>query len=63
MAALQARRPVLESCPRALGAEQEQKILEAREKTNWGPMRLAYLTGGPGLPSDKSGTKLVYAGK
>jgi transposase InsO family protein len=43
--ALQTRRPVPHSCPWALSAEQEQKILGAREKTNWGPMRLTYLTG------------------
>jgi transposase InsO family protein len=28
-----------------LSGEQERAILRAREKTNWGPMRLAYLTG------------------
>ena len=39
------RRPVLKSCPWALGAEDEQRILQARAKTNWGPMRLAALTG------------------
>jgi transposase InsO family protein len=39
------RRPVPGSCPWALGAEQEQAILEAREKTNRGPMRLTFLTG------------------
>jgi transposase InsO family protein len=33
------------SCPWALSEEQEQAILSAREKTNWGPMRLTYLTG------------------
>lgn len=44
-ACLQARRPVPRNCPWALSPEQEQKILFAREKTNWGPMRLAYLTG------------------
>ena len=42
---LQARRPVPHSCPWALSAEQEQAILSARERTNWGPMRLTYLTG------------------
>jgi transposase InsO family protein len=42
---LAARRPVPGSCPWALSAEQEQKILRARERTNWGPMRLTYLTG------------------
>jgi transposase InsO family protein len=44
-ACLQARRPVPHSCPWALSSEQEQAILSAREKTNWGPMRLTYLTG------------------
>lgn len=38
------RRPVPRSCPWRLSAEQERKILEARTKTNWGPMRLAWLT-------------------
>jgi hypothetical protein len=33
------------SCPWALTSEQEQAILEARHKTNWGPMRLQFLTG------------------
>ena len=33
------------SCPWALSAEQEQAILDARAKTNWGPMRLTWLTG------------------
>ena len=44
-ACLVARRPVPGSCPWALSSEQERKILRAREKTNWGPMRLTYLTG------------------
>jgi transposase InsO family protein len=44
-ACLQARRPVPGGCPWALSPEQEQAILDAREKTNWGPMRLTYLTG------------------
>ena len=44
-ACLSTRRPVPGSCPWALTVEQERAILEAREKTNWGPMRLAYLTG------------------
>jgi transposase InsO family protein len=39
------RRPVPKSCPWALSVEDEQRILTAREKTNWGPMRLAGLTG------------------
>src|SRR6476659_5327252 len=33
------------SCPWALSAEQEQAILDARARTNWGPMRLTWLTG------------------
>jgi len=45
MACLRTRRPVPGSCPWALSPEQEQVILTAREKTNWGPMRLTYLTG------------------
>lgn len=44
-ACLKTRRPVPQSCPWALSEEQEQAILSAREKTNWGPMRLTYLTG------------------
>jgi transposase InsO family protein len=39
------RRPVPRSCPWALTAEQERAILDARSKTNWGPMRLTWLTG------------------
>jgi transposase InsO family protein len=39
------RRPVPRSCPWALSREQEEAILAARERTNWGPMRLTYLTG------------------
>jgi transposase InsO family protein len=39
------RRPVPKSCPWALSAEDERRILAAREKTNWGPMRLAAVTG------------------
>jgi transposase InsO family protein len=42
---LRTRRPVPGSCPWALSLEQERAILDAREKTNWGPMRLTYLTG------------------
>jgi transposase InsO family protein len=42
---LEPRRPVPRSCPWALSAHNEQRILSAREKTNWGPMRLAELTG------------------
>jgi transposase len=33
------------SCPWALSAAEEQRILDARAKTNWGPMRLTWLTG------------------
>ena len=39
------RRPVPRSCPWQLSAEQEGRILRARERTNWGPMRLSALTG------------------
>jgi transposase InsO family protein len=39
------RRPVPRSCPWALGAAEEQRILDARARTNWGPMRLAALVG------------------
>lgn len=44
-ACLRARSTRPRSCPWALSAEQEQAVLDAREKTNWGPMRLAWLTG------------------
>src|SRR4051794_34595728 len=33
------------SCPWGLSAEAERAILQAREKTNWGPMQLQFLTG------------------
>jgi transposase InsO family protein len=39
------RRPVPRSCPWALSGEQERRILDARARTNWGPMRLTALTG------------------
>ena len=39
------RRPVPRSCPWALSAVEDQRILDARARTNWGPMRLAALTG------------------
>src|SRR3954454_18893930 len=39
------RRPVPASCPWALSAVEEQRILDARARTNWGPMRLAALVG------------------
>jgi transposase InsO family protein len=38
------RRPVPKSCPHALSATEQQKILDARARTNWGPMRLTALT-------------------
>ncbi len=44
-ACLSTRRPVPGSCPWALSAEQERAILVAREKTNWGPLQLQFLTG------------------
>jgi transposase InsO family protein len=44
-ACLSTRRPVPRSCPWALTGDQERAILEAREKTNWGPMQLTALTG------------------
>jgi transposase InsO family protein len=44
-ACLRSRSTRPSSCPWALSAEQEQTILDARSKTNWGPMRLAWLTG------------------
>jgi transposase InsO family protein len=42
---LVARRPVPRSCPHALSAETEQRILASRAKTNWGPMRLQAVCG------------------
>jgi transposase InsO family protein len=39
------RRPVPKSCPWALSAVDEQRILDARARTNWGPMRLQAITG------------------
>jgi transposase InsO family protein len=39
------RRPVPRSCPWALSAGDERRILDARARTNWGPMRLAVLVG------------------
>lgn len=44
-ACLRARPPRPTSCPWALSAEFEQLILLARARTNWGPMRLTFLTG------------------
>jgi transposase InsO family protein len=42
---LRARPPVPRSCPWRLSAEAEQRILDARQRTNWGPARLAGLVG------------------
>ncbi len=42
---LRARPPVPKSCPWALDADAERAVLEARAKTNWGPMRLTAATG------------------
>jgi len=42
---LRSRRPVPGSCPWALTSEQENVILDARARTNWGPMQLQFLTG------------------
>jgi transposase InsO family protein len=39
------RRPVPGSCPWRLEPEAERRILEARERTNWGEMRLAFVCG------------------
>jgi len=44
-ACLRSRPPRPRSCPWALGPEAEQAILSAREKTNYGPMQLQFLTG------------------
>jgi hypothetical protein len=44
-AGLRARPPVPGSCPWALGAEAEQRILHARSQTDLGPARLAGLAG------------------
>jgi transposase InsO family protein len=45
LACLRTRRSRPRCCPWALSAEAEQAILTARARTNWGPMRLSYLTG------------------
>ena len=42
---LRARPPVPRSCPWRLSGEEEQRILDARERTNFGPARLAGLVG------------------
>jgi integrase-like protein len=39
------RRPVPKSCPWKLAPAEEQRILDARTRTNWGPMRLQAITG------------------
>jgi transposase InsO family protein len=39
------RRPVPGSCPWQLSEEDERQIVDARARTNWGPMRLAALCG------------------
>jgi transposase InsO family protein len=39
------RPPVPKTCPWRLSEQQERRILEARAKSNWGPMRLTALTG------------------
>ena len=44
-ACLRSRPPVPKSCPWALSAEAERRILEARARTNLGPARLAGLVG------------------
>src|SRR4051794_19910563 len=44
-ACLEPRAPIPKSCPWALSADVERQILRARERTNWGPMRLQALTG------------------
>jgi transposase InsO family protein len=44
-ACLRARSTRPRSCPWALSPEEEQAILKAREKTNYGPMQLQWLTG------------------
>jgi transposase InsO family protein len=42
---LRARPPVPRSCPWRLSTEDEQRILDARRRTNYGPARLAGLVG------------------
>lgn len=42
---LTARRPIPASCPWALSDEAQRAILHARATTNWGAMRLTWLTG------------------
>jgi transposase InsO family protein len=45
LACLRTRSSRPHSCPWALSADAEQAILTAREKTNYGPMQLQFLTG------------------
>jgi transposase InsO family protein len=45
LACLRSRSSRPASCPWALTDEQEQAILQARARTNYGPMQLQYLTG------------------
>ncbi len=45
LACLRTRSSRPRSCPWALSAEQEQRILDARERTSYGPARLAGLVG------------------
>jgi transposase InsO family protein len=42
---LRTRPPVPASCPWRLSSEEEQRILDARQRTNYGPARLAGLVG------------------
>ena len=45
LACLRTRSSRPRSCPWALSRQEEQVILDARARTNWGPMRLTWLTG------------------
>jgi transposase InsO family protein len=45
LACLRTRSSRPRSCPWALSGQEEQAILSAREKTNYGPMQLQFLTG------------------
>src|SRR3954464_1319767 len=45
LACWRARPPVPRSCPWRLTSAQEQRILDARERTNYGPARLAGVGG------------------
>jgi transposase InsO family protein len=44
-ACLLPRRPVPKSCPWKLSAAEERAILDARRRTNYGPLRLTWITG------------------